>query len=94
MPTFSISLLLIAAVCHSLRALMIKKSHEKLLFVWWMTLFSLLLISPFCIYFIIQTKPDFDAIRFALGMGFVHASYWTLYTKAFEKGDISHIYPD
>lgn len=93
MPTVSIVLILIAASLHALRDVMTKKSQEKLLFVWWMSFLSLILLSPVGIYFIIKTQPNAHALSFALGMGVIHASYWTFYSKAYEKGDLSHIYP-
>lgn len=93
MPSLAIFLVLIAAMFQALRDFMTKQSKEKLLFVWWMTFFSLLILSPICIYFIIQTQPPLEALAFAIGMGLVHASYWTLYSKAYEHGDISHVYP-
>ena len=93
MPTLAIVLILVAATFHTLRDLMTKQSKEKLVFVWWMSLISLVMLSPISIYFIVKTQPSLSALSFALGMGFIHASYWTLYSKAYEKGDISHVYP-
>lgn len=93
MPLLAIILILVAASFHVLRDLMTKQAKEKLVFVWWMSALSLLMLSPVCIYFLIKTQPSLHAILFALAMGFVHASYWTLHAKAYEKGDISHVYP-
>lgn len=93
MPTLSIILLLISAAASTMRDFMTKQASHKLVFVWWMSLISALLLMPFSIYFIWQTQPPLEAYGFAILMGAVHASYWTFYSKAYEKGDISHVYP-
>lgn len=54
---------------------------------------SLLMLTPICLYFLFTTQPTWNALAFAFAMGLVHASYWTFYAKAYEKGDISHVYP-
>lgn len=93
MPILAIVLILTAALFHTLRDFTTKQASDKLLFVWWMSLISLLMLMPICLYFLFTTQPAWNALAFALGMGVVHASYWTFYAKAYEKGDISHVYP-
>ena len=93
MPLLSIFFILIASIFHVLRDVMTKTSHHKLVFVWWISFCSFLMLLPFCLYFFIQAKPSLPLIVFSLGAGVVHALYWTSYALAYDKGDITHVYP-
>lgn len=54
---------------------------------------SLIFSLPLVIYIIwIYGLPMTPALA-ALAMGIVHFLYWTSYSKAYEHGDLSHIYP-
>lgn len=93
LPLLSILFILIASVFHVLRDVMTKTSGHKLVFVWWISFCSFLMLLPFCLYAFIQTKPSLPLVFFALGAGVVHALYWTSYALAYDKGDITHVYP-
>jgi drug/metabolite transporter (DMT)-like permease len=93
MPTLAIILVLIAALSHALRDTMTKKSGDKFLYIWWMTTVSHIFTLPISIYYLMQTEINWLYVFFALLMGLVHSTYWFLYGSAYNKGDISHVYP-
>ncbi len=93
MPTLAIVLVLTAALFHTLRDFTTKQTSDKLLFVWWISLISQCMLAPISLYFLFTTQPSWGALGFAAAMGLVHSSYWMFYAKAYEKGDISHVYP-
>ena len=94
MNSLAITLVLCSALCHVFRDFFTKQSNDKQLFVWWMSFISNLVVLPFALWFA-MTGPTISwlGVFFSLGMGMVHASYWTLYSKAYEGADISHVYP-
>jgi uncharacterized membrane protein len=71
-----------------------KQSKDKQLFVWWMSFISNLIVLPFALWFALTGPPiTWLGFFFSIGMGMVHATYWTLYSKAYDGADISHVYP-
>jgi len=94
MNSLALALVFSSAVCHVFRDFFTKQSKDKQLFVWWMSFISNLIVLPFALWFAI-TGPTITwmGFFFSLAMGMVHASYWTLYSKAYDGADISHVYP-
>ncbi len=83
-------LLLIAAVLHALANLLMKKSRDKIAFVWWMNGFFCLLSFPI-LFFIPDVKPF--AWLIVLISGCLEAIYFFTLTRAYTAGDLSLVYP-
>lgn len=86
----SLLLLLLAAVLHALTNLLMKKSHDKLAFAWWM-------LGAFCvpalpILFFIPKVPAI-AWYIAIVSGLLEAIYFFTLTRAYTSGDLSLVYP-
>jgi len=49
---------------------------------------------PVALYLMLSTDPlSLSGLIFATGLGIIHASYWIFYSKAYENGAMSHVYP-
>jgi len=94
MSNLAFTLVIFSSVMHALWNLLVKKSHHKTVFIWWMfvssgLMFSLLLLllrQPL-------PAPDSRVILMALGGGGCFALYHLLTGRAYRSGDISLTYP-
>jgi len=94
MSNLAFSLIIFSSVMHALWNLLVKQSHHKTVFIWWMfvssgLMFSLLLLllrQPLPI-------PDSRVMLMALGGGSCFALYHLLTGRAYSSGDISLTYP-
>jgi len=94
MSNLAFTLILLSSVMHAIWNLLVKKSRQKTVFIWWMfvssgLMFSLLLLLirqpvPF---------PDYNVFLMALGGGGCFALYHLLTGRAYSSGDISLTYP-
>ena len=94
MNAIAILLVVISAVFHSIRNILTKQSSDKIVFLWWYTLFGLLYFSPVYLYFSSDYGLDYLTI-ISLGSisGLLHCFYWIYLAKAYEHGDITMTYP-
>lgn len=94
MSNLAFTLIIFSSVMHSLWNLLVKQSHHKTVFIWWMfvssgLMFSLLLLllqQPIPI-------PDGKVVLMALCGGGCFALYHLLTGRAYSSGDISLTYP-
>jgi drug/metabolite transporter (DMT)-like permease len=93
MNSLAISLVLIAAVMHALRDTLTKNSSDKQIFVWWLSALSSLFFLPIVLFFLTKEGLSLNGFLFAMALGMVHFVYWVLYSKTYEHGEISHVYP-
>lgn len=94
MTSVAIVLVVISAVLHVIRDFLTKKSADKQIYVWWISLISTIFVFPVVIYLLVTDGwPDTIGVLIAFGVSFVHFFYWLAYTKAYEGGDLSHVYP-
>ncbi len=93
MTTFAIFLVLISAFLSPARDFLTKQSKDKPLFMWWLSLVAFFMIAPLAIFLILTTEVRMTSVLFALGVGFIHSTFWIFMAKAYEGGDISHVYP-
>ena len=94
MSTLAILLVLLSALFHAIRSLFTKESGDKQVFLWLYSIIALLFFSPLFIYFLVRvgiTNPV--AIAWCAGSGFIHFLYWLFLTRAYQEGDLSHVYP-
>lgn len=54
---------------------------------------SLVVSFPFVVYIVWNYGIDETSAVTALAMGIIHFFYWTSYAKAYDHGDLSHVYP-
>ena len=89
-----IALVILSALFHAFRNLFTKQSFDKQIFLWWYEIFGMLYYLPFFVYFLfIKGFPDLNAYKWCAASGFIHFIYWIFLTKAYDRGDISQVYP-
>lgn len=94
MSNLAFTLILFSSIMHAIWNLLVKKSNQKTVFIWWMfvssglmfTLLLLMLQKPIPV-------PDAKVILMALGGGGCFSLYHLLTGRAYSSGDISLTYP-
>ena len=94
MSTLAFSLVLASGLMHALYNLLIKRSRNKTVFIWWMfacstVLFTLLL--PFLPGPML--RPDFTVLFLGAGGAFCFVLYHLFTGRAYRSGDLSVTYP-
>ena len=94
MELIAVALALASAFLHALRNLLVKRAIDKQIFAWLGLLVGLTLYLPAAAYISIRTDVDVAAV-FLYGFlsGVIHFFYVIFYTKAYEGGDFSQVYP-
>jgi len=93
MHGLALTIVLSAAFLHAGWNFLLKKSQRKIVFIWWSLLISLVLFFPMFVYFWSQTTFP------SLGWGYVyttsilHSLYFWFLGGAYERGDLSIVYP-
>jgi uncharacterized membrane protein len=94
LSTLAISLVLLSTILHATRDFLTKRSEDKQIFIWWCTVLSLILTFPVFVYLLITgSQLSLAGVLIALGVSIVHFFYWLFYSKAYDAGDLSEVYP-
>jgi len=89
----ALGLVLVAAFLHAIWNCFTKTSLHKLSFIWWFMLASLMLYFPLFVYHFPQTTLSPKAVGCIFGSGLLHGSYFWFLGGAYEKADLSLVYP-
>lgn len=90
----AVILIILSAIMHAVRNFYTKKSNDKQVFVWWYELVGVLFFLPvFLFYFSKEGIGSWWGIAIGVISGIVHGTYWITHAKAYEHGDLSHVYP-
>jgi uncharacterized membrane protein len=81
----ALGIVLIAAFLHAFWNYLAKKSRNKIAFIWWAILFSTILFFPMFLYY-------WPAVTIS-SAGCLHAFYFWFIGGAYERGDLSLVYP-
>lgn len=94
MTSLAIILVLASSFLHVLRDFLTKRSEDKQIFIFWVTLVSLMYIFPIVAWLVWKDGlPGLTGVFIAMGVSAVHLFYWIFYTKAYDSGDLSYVYP-
>jgi len=93
MPKGVLILILVSSGLHVYWNLLIKKSHERLCFLWWMYLVSFLLLPVVIIFVKSATVFTFKIWLIVCLSASVHFLYTLTLSAAYDKGDLSLVYP-
>ncbi len=93
MHPLAIALVLVSAALHSWRELLTKKSHDKQIFIWLVCLTATVIFFPLFVYEAILGHVTGMTVALALGASVTHAIYWYWMSRAYDGGDLSHVYP-
>jgi uncharacterized membrane protein len=93
MSVLALSIVLVAALLHASWNYLAKKSRKKMAFIWWFLLIASVGYLPMFLYFLPQVtlNPAGWACIFATGV--LHALYFWFMGGAYERGDLSLVYP-
>ncbi len=93
MSGLALSIVFIAAFLHATWNTMAKNSRKKIVFVWWFQLFSLIFYLPMFVYYWPANPVDSTGWVCILASGIIHFFYFLLLGGAYERGDLSLVYP-
>jgi uncharacterized membrane protein len=93
MTGIALAIVLSAGFLHAGWNFLLKKSSRKIVFTWWFLLVALILYLPMFLYFWPQTPISVNGWRFVLATGLIHGFYFWFMGGAYERGDLSLVYP-
>jgi len=106
MPILALILTLLASFFHAIWNLLAKKADERLIFFWLMLWIAVILYLPaFAVVSFTEIIPNlFSVVSFTkaipniawwyiVATGIIHALYFTFLSLAYQKGDLSLVYP-
>ena len=93
MHPLAIGLVLGSAVIHALREMVTKRAYDKQIFIWLFCVVSIPLFFPLFLYEAWLGNVTLMTVLLSAGASVVHACYWYTMSRAYEGGDLSHVYP-
>jgi drug/metabolite transporter (DMT)-like permease len=93
MSGLALGLVLVAALMHAGWNFLAKKSRNKMAFIWWFLLIASIGYLPMFLYFwprLVVTPAGWACI---VATGVLHALYFWFMGGAYERGDLSLVYP-
>ena len=93
MSAVALAIVLIAAILHASWNLLAKKSNNKLVFVWWFLLVACIIYFPMFLYFWSPRTLSTPGWGCIFATGVIHGLYFWLTAGAYERGDLSLVYP-
>ena len=93
MSAVALAIVLIAAFLHASWNFLAKKSRNKLVFIWWFLLVAAIAYLPMILYFWPSVIISMHGWLCILATGVIHALYFWLTAGAYERGDLSLVYP-
>jgi uncharacterized membrane protein len=86
-------LVVFSACLHAYWNFLLKKSEDTRVFIWLFLMLSIFIFAPIFAYEITQTGIPVIGCCYILITGLVHALYLVSLSSAYEKGDLSLVYP-
>ena len=93
MSGLALGIVVVAAFLHTSWNYLAKKSRNKLAFIWWAILFSVILFFPMFIYYWPAVTISSAGWVCIVATGVLHAFYFWFMAGAYERGDLSLVYP-
>lgn len=93
MSGLSLGIVLTAAFLHAGWNYLLKKSQKKIVFTWWFLLVALVLYFPMFFYFWPKTMICAQGWTCIFATGLLHFLYFWFMGGAYERGDLSLVYP-
>ncbi len=93
MSGLALTIVFIAAFLHATWNTMAKRSRKKIVFVWWFQLFALIFYLPMFLHYWPVTTVDQVGWACILASGIIHFFYFLFLGGAYERGDLSLVYP-
>jgi len=89
----ALSIVLVAALLHALWNYLTKTSRNKIAFIWWAILFSTIIFLPMFLYYWPTVTISAAGWGCIIATGIFHAFYFWFMSGAYQRGDLSLVYP-
>ena len=89
----ALSIVLAAAFLHAFWNYLAKKGQNKIAFIWWAVLFSTILFLPMFFYYWPPATISSAGWSCIVATGIFHALYFWFMGCAYQRGDLSLVYP-
>ncbi|MBW2059485.1 MAG: EamA family transporter [Deltaproteobacteria bacterium] len=93
MTGYALGIVLVSAFFHSCWNYLAKRSGKKIVFIWWFLLSSLVLYVPMLLYYWSRISIPRTGWVFVAATGGLHFLYFFFLGGAYERGDLSLVYP-
>jgi len=93
MSGLALGIVLLAALFHAAWNFLAKKSRNKLAFIWWFLLIATIGYLPMFLYFWREMTVTPTGWVCIIATGILHALYFWFMGGAYERGDLSLVYP-
>ena len=93
MSGLALVIVILAAFFHAGWNFLAKKSQQKLAFIWWFLLIAIIGYLPMFLYFWPQLTVSPAGWACIVATGILHALYFWFMGGAYERGDLSLVYP-
>lgn len=89
----ALSIVLCAAFLHACWNYLVKKSRRKIALIWWAKLFSIIIFFPMFLFYWPGVSISSAGWGCIVATGVIHTLYSWFMSGAYERGDLSFVYP-
>jgi len=89
----ALGIVLSSALLHAGWNYLLKKSDRKIVFIWWFLLMSAIIYIPMLLYFLPAFSIPTGGWYCIVASGLIHAVYFGCMGRAYQRGDLSLVYP-
>jgi uncharacterized membrane protein len=89
----ALGIVLSSALLHAGWNYLLKKSDRKIVFIWWFLLMSAIIYIPMLLYFLPVFSIPTGGWYCIVASGLIHAVYFGCMGRAYQRGDLSLVYP-
>ncbi len=93
MTDIALALVLFSGFAHAIWNLLLKRSHNQEIFVWWIQITQIILLSPLALILILNGGIKDDGWWFILGTSVIHILYFIFLSRSYMNADFSLVYP-
>ena len=93
MSGLALAIVIVAAFLHASWNFLAKKSKKKMAFIWWFLLIATLAYLPMFLYYWPRQAISLAGWACIVATGILHALYFWFMGGAYERGDLSLVYP-
>lgn len=89
----ALAIVLASAFLHAGWNYLLKKSDRKIVFIWWFLLLFAIIYFPMLLYFLPGTSIPPAGWSCIVASGLIHGAYFWFMGGAYQRGDLSLVYP-
>ncbi len=93
MTGIALLIVLTSGFLHAGWNLLLKKGDRKIVFIWWFQLVALIIYFPMLLYYWGRAPIPPTGWQCILATGLIHGGYFWFMSSAYQRGDLSLVYP-